>query len=835
MSALGSGPRGDRVTAVLGPTNTGKTHLAVERMLGHRSGTIGLPLRLLAREVYDRVVRQRGARAVALITGEERIVPAVPAYVVCTVESMPIDRRPAFVAVDEIQLAADSERGHVFTDRILRARGSEETLFLGASTIAPHLRRLAPGIEFVTRPRFSTLSYTGSHKLRRLPPRSAIIAFSAADVYALAELVRRQRGGAAVVLGALSPRSRNAQVAMFEAGEVDYIVATDAIGMGLNLDLDHVAFAGTRKFDGQAVRDLSAAELAQIAGRAGRHMSDGSFGVTADARPLTPELVERIEGHRFEPPRLLHYRNAMLDYSTLQALLRSLQAPPPDPGLVRSRDADDERALRALAATTSIADMTRSPAAVRLLWEVCRIPDFRKTMAEAHTSLLAQIYRHLMSAGERLPADWVADQVARLDRIEGDVDTLATRIAHVRTWSYISHRGEWLSDARAWQERVRALEGRLSDALHQRLTQRFVDRRAATLTKRLKDNVEPLVSVAGEGDVLVEGYRVGELRGLRYRPDPLARGGSERTLRAAANRVLGREITARAVELARAPDVEMALGSDGQLSWKGAAVANLVRGVSALGPGVRLLPGDLPPGPDREGVRRRLVAWLDRHLRRLLAPLHDLGAAAKLSPAGRGLAFRLQESLGSLPRRAIAAEITALDHDSRARMRARGVRFGATSVFLPAMMKPERIAARWMLWAVHAGLPRHAPPPPPGMVSIEVDPRVAGAHYEAAGFRVCGRRAVRIDMLERLAAELRRRVASPAPLGDHRLLSLVGCGRDDFVAILDSLGYRSQDGGDGRAITAAPPTQRRDTPRTRPSASPFAALGGWSPADTKVE
>jgi len=835
MSALGSGPRGDRVTAVLGPTNTGKTHLAVERMLGHRSGTMGLPLRLLAREVYDRVVRLRGARAVALITGEERIVPAAPAYVVCTVESMPIDRRPAFVAVDEIQLAADSERGHVFTDRILRARGSEETLFLGASTIAPHLRRLAPGIEFVTRPRFSTLSYTGSHKLRRLPPRSAIIAFSAADVYALAELVRRHRGGAAVVLGGLSPRSRNAQVAMFEAGEVDYIVATDAIGMGLNLDLDHVAFAGTRKFDGQVVRDLSAAELAQIAGRAGRHMSDGTFGVTADARPLTPELVERIEGHRFEPPRLLHYRNAMLDYSTLQALLRSLQAPPPDPGLVRSRDADDERALRALAATTSIAGMTRSPAAVRLLWEVCRIPDFRKTMAEAHTRLLAQIYRHLMSAGEHLPTDWVAGQVARLDRTEGDVDTLATRIAHVRTWSYISHRGEWLSDARAWQERVHALEDRLSDALHQRLTQRFVDRRAATLTKRLKDNVEPLVSVAAEGDVLVEGYRVGELRGLSYWPDPLVRGGSQRTLRAAANRVLGREITARAVELARAPDVEMALGSDGQLSWKGAAVANLVPGASALGPGVRMLPGDLLLGPDREGVRRRLVAWLDRHLRRLLAPLHDLGAAAKLSPAGRGLAFRLQESLGSLPLRAISAEITALDHDSRARMRARGVRFGAISVFLPAMMKPERIAARWMLWAIHAGLPRYAPPPPPGMVSIEVDPRVAGAHYEAAGFRVCGRRAVRIDMLERLAAELRRRVASPAPLGDHRLLSLVGCGRDGFAAILDSLGYRSQDGGDGRTITTAPPTQRRDTPRTWPSASPFAALSGWSPADTKVE
>ena len=834
MSNLGSAPRGDRVTALLGPTNTGKTHLAVERMLGHRGGIIGLPLRLLAREVYDRVARLRGPRSVALITGEERIVPAAPAYVVCTVESMPLDRRAAFVAIDEIQLAADAERGHVFTDRMLRARGEEETLLLGARTIAPHLRRLVPGIEFVTRPRFSTLSYSGSHKLRRLPPRSAIIAFSAAEVYALAELVRRQRGGAAVVLGALSPRSRNAQVAMFEAGEVDYIVATDAIGMGLNLDLDHVAFAGTRKFDGQAMRDLSAAELAQIAGRAGRHMSDGTFGVTADARPLAPELVERIEGHRFEPPRMLYYRNTTLDYATLQALLRSLQAPPPGAGLVRARDADDEKALRALAATASIAAVTRSPAAVRLLWEVCRIPDFRKTMAEAHTRLLARVYCHLMGADERLPTDWVTDQVARLDRTEGDVDTLATRIAHVRTWSYISHRGEWIDDARAWQERVRAIEDRLSDALHHRLTQRFVDRRAATLTKRRKDNIEPLVSVAADGDVLVEGYRVGELRGLRFRPDPLARGSGERTLRAAANRVLGREIAARAAELSRAPDAEMALDSGGHLSWKGAAVAHLVRGASPLEPGVRLLPGDLPPGPEREGVRRRLVDWLNRHLRRVLAPLHDLGAATNLSPAGRGLAFRLQESLGSLPRRALAAPLAALDRESRARLRARGVRFGETSVFLPAMVKPERIAARWMLWAVHAGVRRRAPPPP-GMVSVAVDPRVTGAHYEAAGFRVCGRRAIRIDMLERLAGELRRRAAAAAPLGDHRLLSLVGCGRDDFAAILASLGYRSRSDGDGAAIASPAPARHRHAPGTRPTASPFAALGAWSPAGTEVE
>ncbi|HSV29311.1 MAG TPA: DEAD/DEAH box helicase, partial [Candidatus Omnitrophota bacterium] len=500
-----------RVLAVLGPTNTGKTHFAIERMLGHASGMIGFPLRLLARENYDRIVRIKGAASVALITGEEKIIPKQPRYFVCTTESMPLDRRVAFLAVDEIQLCADPDRGHVFTDRLLHARGSEETVFLGAETIKPLLRRLVPGVEFATRPRLSQLTYAGARKLARLPPRTAVVAFSAAEVYAMAEFVRRQRGGAAVVLGALSPRTRNAQVELYQAGEVDYIVATDAIGMGLNMDVDHVSFAQLRKFDGRVPRELEPAEIAQIAGRAGRHMNDGTFGTTADVGGISDEVVEAVENHHFAPLKALSWRNSDLRFATVSALIGSLDRPPPGPGLIRAREADDQIALATLAHDPEILKLANHPERVRLLWDVCQIPDFRKVMAEAHTRLLSQVFRHLTGPGRRLPTDWLAGHVERLDRTDGDLDTIIGRIANIRTWTYVSHRADWVVDPAHWQGLTRAIEDKLSDALHERLTQRFIDRRTAVLVRRMRDDGELLSAVARSGDVLVEGHYVGRL------------------------------------------------------------------------------------------------------------------------------------------------------------------------------------------------------------------------------------------------------------------------------------------------------------------------------------
>jgi ATP-dependent RNA helicase SUPV3L1/SUV3 len=790
---LASAPR---ILAVLGPTNTGKTHLAIERMLGHSSGMIGFPLRLLARENYDRVVRLKGARSVALITGEEKIVPPKPAYFVCTVESMPLDRAVDFLAVDEIQLCGDGERGHVFTHRLLAARGLAETMFLGADTIKPLLRRLVPEAEFVSRPRFSTLRYLGPKKVTRLPPRSAVVAFAVADVFALAEVMRRQRGGTAVVLGALSPRARNAQVAMFQSGEVDYLVATDAIGMGLNMDLDHVAFARLVKFDGYAPRRLSAAEIAQIAGRAGRHMSDGTFGTTAELGAMEPEVVEAVENHRFDPLTRLYWRNARLDFASPASLLKSLEERPPARGLIPAREADDHLALRSLAKQPEIAALARHPAAVRLLWEVCQIPDFRKVMSDTHARLLGQIYRHLAGPQERLPTDWVARQVQRLDRVDGDIDSLMARIAHIRTWTYIAHRPDWLADAASWQERARSIEDKLSDALHDRITQRFVDRRSAFLVKQLASDKDLLASVSQAGEVKVEGHYVGRLDGFRFIPDADAAGSEARTLLAAANRVLRGEIAARAQQLSTAPDSEFAI-AEGALTWRGGAVGRLMAGDGALVPKVEALPGDFLDGDLRESVRRRLADFLRAAIRRGLQPLFR-AREAELGGAARGLVFQLGEALGSIAADQVAAQRRALAAADRKALARLGVRLGTETVYLESLLKPRAAALRGLLWAVWHGA---AAPAVPG-VSAPRDQAVSDAAYAAMGWRVLGPRVLRVDRVERLAAAARR-LARQGPFGaTPALAQLAGAGIDDLAAMLPALGYRAVLGEGGVSFHA---------------------------------
>src|SRR5277367_5118991 len=570
MSDRSTGQAPSRVVAVLGPTNTGKTHLAVERMLGHASGMIGLPLRLLAREIYDRIVASRGQAAVALITGEEKIVPPRAHFFVCTVEAMPLNREVEFLAVDEIQLAGDPERGHVFTNRLLHARGTFETMFLGAGTMAPLIRRLLPAAEIVTRERFSRLTYVGARKITRLPRRSAVVAFSADEVYAIAELIRRQRGGAAVVMGSLSPRTRNAQVSLYQSGEVDFLVATDAVGMGLKMDVDHVAFAGLEKFDGMGVRPLRPEEAGQIAGRAGRHMNDGTFGVTGDCEPLDEDMVARVESHRYEPVRLLQFRNSKLDFFSPERLLESLDVAPPAPGLVKARPSMDYAALRVLSGQDEFRDMARAPAAVRRLWDVCQIPDFRKLSLDDHVRLVGQIYRYLMSDEGYIPEDWFARQIARVDATEGDVATLSGRLAQIRTWTYAAHRPGWLEDQSHWQEQTRAIEDRLSDALHERLTQRFVDRRTSVLLRHLRDDDVSQFALDDSGAVSISGQFVGKLTGFRFEADPEAEGIHGRTLRAATARSLEGEFSARARRISDADANAIHLSEHGQLWWDGA-------------------------------------------------------------------------------------------------------------------------------------------------------------------------------------------------------------------------------------------------------------------------
>jgi len=796
-----------RVWALLGPTNTGKTHLAIERMLGHETGMIGLPLRLLAREVYDRVKASAGPQNVALITGEEKIIPDNPRYWVTTVESMPVGIPVDFVAIDEIQLAADPERGHVFTSRLMHMRGELETLFLGSDTIKGRIRDLVKNCRFEQRPRFSELSYAGPKKITRLPRRSAVVAFSSDQVYAIAELIRRHRGGAAVVMGALSPRTRNAQVALYQSGDVDFIVATDAIGMGLNMDVDHVAFASLEKFDGRRHRALSAAEIGQIAGRAGRYMNDGTFGVTADAMPLDAEQVEEIEDHRFEPTRTLMWRNTTLDFSSVDSLFKSLELPPPARGLVRARHATDAAALALMARDERVRPLARGDEAVTRLWEVAQVPDFRKVMIDEHASLLAGIYDHLMRADGTspgvIPEDWFSTQTSRTDRTDGDIDTLASRLAHIRTWTYVANRADWLNDPAYWQGVTRAIEDRLSDALHERLTQQFIDRRTSMLLKRLQLREDLMASVSADGEVMVEGEFVGRLAGLVFVPDPRAEGLDGKALRAASDKAVTGEIETRARRLAAAADDAFELTEHGRIMWENAPVGRLVAGADKLNPKTDIITGEELQAADRLAVIQRMDAWLTAHITKVLEPLIKLRDADDVTGLARGVAFRLVEALGAIRRDEAAEDITSLAQPDRAMLRKYGVRFGAFSIFMPALLKPAPAHLILLLHgadAAQGGAIDLPTPPAPGLTSAALEPNVPDFFYPALGFRVCGPRAVRLDMLERLADAIRPKIAARAELGqgyggagftaDADLMSLVGCSGETFDGLLASLGFK---------------------------------------------
>jgi ATP-dependent RNA helicase SUPV3L1/SUV3 len=803
--------RGTGVVAVLGPTNTGKTHLAIERMLAHSSGLIGLPLRLLAREVYGKCVEKVGEHAVALITGEEKIRPKTARYHVCTVEAMPPDLDVAFVAIDEVQLAADLDRGHVFTDRILNRRGREETMLLGAATMRGIIEQLLPGVSILTRPRLSTLVHIGDRKLTRLPRRSAVVAFSADEVYAIAELVRRQRGGTAVVLGALSPRTRNAQVALYQNGDVDYLIATDAIGMGLNLDVDHVAFAADRKFDGYQYRKLNPVELAQIAGRAGRATRDGTFGTTGRCPPFEQELVEQLEAHAFEPVKVLQWRSTDLDFASIGALQASLGVIPAHKALTRAPLAEDVLVLEHCARDAEIAALARTPGDVATLWDVCQVPDYRKIAPAAHAELVTTLYGFLMRRG-KVPDDWFGRAVALADRTDGDIDTLSTRIAHVRTWTFVANRANWLADTVHWQGVTRDVEDRLSDALHERLTQRFVDRRTSVLMRRLRENAMLETEITKTGDVLVEGHLVGHLQGFRFAPDASAQGPEAKALRAAAGKALSSEIDKRAQRVSQSNDPDFVLSNDGTLRWIGEPVGKLIEGEAMLKPRIRLIADEGLTGPSREMVEARVTSWIAGHVEKLLGPLNAMERGEDITGIARGIAFQLGEALGVLERQKVAEEMKALDQTARATLRKYGVRFGAYHIYLPGLLKPAPRALAAQLWALkHGGagvkgleeLPHLAAS---GRTTFPADKDIPKALYRTVGYRVCGERAVRVDILERLADLIRPALAwkpasgQPRPAGavdgssfqvTVAMTSLTGSSGEDFAAILKSLGYRS--------------------------------------------
>ncbi|MBX9649976.1 MAG: helicase [Xanthobacteraceae bacterium] len=824
---------GAGVTAVLGPTNTGKTHLAIERMLAHSSGVIGLPLRLLAREVYNKIVDRAGAESVALITGEEKIKPKNPRYWVSTVEAMPRDIDVSFLAVDEIQIAADLERGHVFTDRILHRRGRDETLLLGAATMRPIIERLLPGASIVTRPRLSQLEFAGDRKITRQPRRTAIVAFSADEVYAIAELIRRQHGGAAVVLGSLSPRTRNAQVAMFQNGDVDYLVATDAVGMGLNLDVDHVAFASDRKYDGYQFRRLNPSEFAQIAGRAGRATRNGTFGTTGRCAPFEPELVNALQNHTFDSVKMLQWRNSKLDFASLGALQVSLAVSPSHEVLTRAPIAEDLRVLDHAARDGDVRDMAHGAAAVERLWDACQIPDYRRLAPAAHAELVTTLYGFLMKRG-RIPDAWFAAQVDQANNVNGDIDTLSGRIAQIRTWTFVANRPDWLGDPDHWQGITREVENKLSDALHERLTERFVDRRTSVLMRRLRENSVLNTEIGKTGEVIVEGHAIGRLDGFTFAPDAAEAGSDAKALQAAAQQVLAGEIDARAEKLAAAPDDQFVLTSDGTIRWTGDAVAKLVAADDALHPRLRIIADDRLNGAPREAVQTRLDLYLKTHIEKLLGPLFGLSKAEDITGIGRGIAFQLVEALGVLERTKISAEMKDLDQASRATLRKYGVRFGAYHIYFPALLKPAARALASLLWAEKqdnvdmAALSGAQHLASSGRTSFAVDKALPRDAYRVLGYRQCGERAVRVDILERLADLIRPALAwresspgeKPAGAFDGRsfvvtqaMTSLTGSAGEDFASVLRALGYRM----DRRAPLPPKPVQAAEVVEATPA------------------
>ena len=827
-----------KVSAILGPTNTGKTFFAIERMLAHKSGMIGLPLRLLAREVYDRIVRLKGPGEVALITGEEKIVPKAARFYVCTVEAMPLEIPVACLVVDEIQLCADPERGHVFTDRLLHARGLEETLLLGAETMRAVIQRFIPKAWFVTRPRFSDLAYTGAKKLTRLPRRSAVVGFSAEDVYGIAEIVRRQRGGAAVILGALSPRTRNAQVALYQSGDVDFLVATDAIGMGLNMDVDHVAFAGAEKFDGRGFRPLMAAEIGQIAGRAGRYMNDGTFGVTGESEPFENETVNRVESHRYDPVKVLQWRNAALNFHSIGALLESLDAPPPERGLGRARPASDAIALRHLMSEPDIQALATSRTTVKRLWEVCQLPDFRKLSEDEHAKMVRALFLFVMSDGGHIPDDWMARQIARLDIAEGDVATLSGRLAQIRTFAYVAHRPRWTRDGAHWQGETRAVEDRLSDALHERLTQRFIDRRTSVLMKHLREDEITDVTLEEDGGVVIAGEAIGRLNGFRFTPDPRTLNDGNgplhaRMLRTAAMRGLESEFLSRARALTAALDPAISLSEHGKLWWDGAIVAQLADGPSPLMPKTILVADELLKGAVRIAVQTRLDSWLEARLNVRLEPLLALARAAEartgsdiaLPAQARGVAHQLAGNFGALDRDRLALP-EKLGPVIRA-LKPFGVWFGRRTVYLPRLLRPDAAGLLALLWGVWTQQAQLSGPPVPGLTSFTRadEPR---EFLHAAGFTVIGSRAIRFDMLERLEAELGRATISGADATTllPKLVSLLGASNDEARTVLDALGWRLVAVADAPAVWRKTNEKRRHSrpEKPPPENSPFAGL-----------
>ena len=740
----------NKITAVLGPTNTGKTHLAIETMLSFESGMIGFPLRLLAREVYDKVIKKISLDKVALITGEEKIIPSNAKYFLCTVESMPIDKHLEFVGVDEIQMCSDHERGHIFTDRLLNMRGEKLTMLMGSSTIKNIISKLDGDIEFINRERLSKLTYAGHKKISRIDRKTAIIAFSAEEVYAIAELIRRQKGGAAIVMGSLSPKTRNAQVELYQSGDVDFLVATDAIGMGINMDLDFVYFSNVKKFDGKKLRRLNLSEIGQIAGRAGRYLNDGSFGITGDCKEISPEEVELLENHKFEEIRTLFWRNSNLNFNNPISLIKSLEEKPQVEWLRKIHECEDEKALKYFLKDQKILNREFDKKTLMLLWECCQIPDFVKKTYGNHFEVIGNVFKFLTSKKGLISEDYMRLQLMKLDKLDGNVDSLSNRIANVRTWSYVSNKNNWVENQSYWIEKTKHLEDRLSDRLHEELTKTFIDKRASVLARGLKQDMEFKTEILQNNDVKIDDQFIGKIKGLKLELD-LKKGALEtdiKSLKKAARQTIGPELEKRVQSIIDTGLIS--LNEDFKIYWNDFPIAKLTTGNDYLNPNFDLIVDDVIEKNTKQKLNDYVNKWIHSKINNVLKSLIDLKNIKENNSSIKALAYQLYENNGVLKRDQVSEYLKNLEQNERKILRDLGVKFGRYHVFLYQLIKPEAVSLRTLLWKNFYQKFHNLKPPTFGLNFLD-DKEIKNKNFMLlCGFERFDNFFVRIDILERL-------------------------------------------------------------------------------------
>ena len=800
----------NNVTAVLGPTNTGKTFLAMETMLSFESGMIGFPLRLLAREVYDKIVQKINPNKVALITGEEKIIPSNAKYYLCTVESMPIDKNLDFVGVDEIQMCIDHERGHIFTDRLLNLRGEKLTMLMGSNTIKNIIYKLDENTEFINKERLSKLSYVGHKKISRIDRKSAIIAFSTEEVYAIAELIRRQKGGAAIVMGSLSPKTRNAQVQMYQSGDVDFLVATDAIGMGINMDLENVYFSNLKKFDGKKLRRLNLSEIGQIAGRAGRFLNDGNFGITENCSEINSEEIELLENHKFEEIKTLMWRNSNLNFNNVSSLIQSLEEKPNKEWLRRINECEDEKILKYFLKDLNKYKISNNKETLQLLWECCQIPDFVKKTYGNHIEVVSKVFGFLNENERKVPNNYMKQKLSALDKLDGNVDSISNRIANVRTWSYVSNKVNWVENQDYWIERTKLLEDKLSDRLHEELSKSFIDKRASVLARGLKQDITFDTKIIENEKVMIDNQFIGKLKGLKLELD-LKIGTLDtdiKSLKKAARQSIGPELNKRIDQIINTGLLE--IKDDFKIYWQKFPIARLMPGKDYLDPELNLIIDDIVENDERKKLQNYLNKWLKEKISSVLKSLIDLKNLKKSNSSIRALAFQLYENNGVLKRDNVSNYLKTLDQNERKILRNLGVKFGRYHIFLFKLLKPEAVSLRILLWKNYNQKFFNLKPPTFGLNFLENKEFKNKNFMLLCGFENFENFYIRIDILERLFIQI---INSNLENNNEiklvpEMLNLLGCSKENFLKLLKIMNYKTYEKNNDLYFKYSPKKQK---------------------------